>query len=252
MQDFIPKPLRPFLRKDLNPNYISEERGILKYLNPDFLQGNNDKYMKFYNRLAPFYDFGERWIGWLKYGNSVAEMRRKMMQLLEWKDNASVLYVSIGTGKDFKYMPQNINIKTLSLVGIDISEAMLRRAQKVWKDKLNLSLVNCPAEDLPFDDNSFDIVFHVGGINFFSDKQRAIDEMLRVAKPNTLLMIADETQDFIRDQYQKNVFSKEAYKDAHFDLTEIQNTIPASVTDRQTHFLWDNRFYAITFRKMAD
>ena len=245
----IPANLAPLMRDDLNPEYLAETNGILQYLNPQYLAGDNEKYRKLYDRLAPLYDFGERWIGFLKYGNTVAKMRREMMQLLEWQNGAKVLYVSIGTGKDFNYIPANVDAKSLQLIGADISMGMLRRAQKVWSRKLNLSLVHCAAEDLPFADNSFDIVFHVGGINFFTDKARAIAEMLRVAKPGTLLMIADETQDFIESQYQKNALTKKAYQDAHFDLAEIENAIPENAHERQTHFLWDNRFYAMTFRK---
>ena len=245
----IPQNLAPFMRGDLNPALLTEKNGILQYLNPQYLAGDNEKYQKLYDRLAPLYDFGERWIGFLKYGNTVAKMRRDMMQLLEWQNGANVLYVSIGTGKDFNYIPANVDAKSLQLVGADISMGMLRRTQKVWSRKLNLSLVHCAAEDLPFADNSFDIVFHVGGINFFTDKARAIAEMLRVAKPNTLLMIADETQDFIENQYQKNALTKKAYADAQFDLSEIENAIPENARERQTHFLWDNRFYAMTFRK---
>ena len=245
----ISSSLAPFMRGDLNPAFLSEKNGILEYLNPQYLSGDNDKYRKLYDRLAPLYDFGERWIGFLKYGNTVAKMRRDMMQLLEWRNGAKVLYVSIGTGKDFNYLPANVDAKSLQLVGADISLGMLRRAQKVWSRKLNLSLVHCAAEDLPFADNRFDIVFHVGGINFFTDKARAIAEMLRVAKPGMLLMIADETQDFIENQYQKNALTKKAYADAQFDLAEIENAIPENAHERQTHFLWDNRFYAMTFRK---
>ena len=244
-----PPTLAPYLRADLNPAFVAEKNGIYQYMNPQYLTGDNDKYQKLYDRLAPLYDFGERWIGFLKYGNSVARMRRQMMQLLEWKNGASVLYVSIGTGRDFHYLPDGIDKKSLNLVGADISLGMLRRAQKVWARHLNLSLVQCAAEDLPFADNRFDIVFHVGGINFFSDKARAIAEMLRVAKPGSRLMIADETQDFIESQYQKNALTKKAYADAQFDLAEIENAIPASARERQSHFLWDNRFYALTFRK---
>ena len=245
----IPQNLAHYMRDNLNPALLTEKNGILQYLNPQYLAGDNEKYQKLYDRLAPLYDFGERWIGFLKYGNSVAQMRREMMQLLEWQNGAKVLYVSIGTGKDFNYIPANVDAKSLQLVGADISLGMLRRAQKVWSRKLELSLVHCAAEDLPFADNYFDIVFHVGGINFFSDKARAIAEMLRVAKPGTRLMIADETQDFIESQYQKNALTKKAYADAQFDLAEIENAIPDSTRERQTHFLWDNRFYAMTFRK---
>ena len=246
----ISSSLAPFMRGDLNPAFLTEKNGIIKYLNPQYLSGDNDKYRKLYDRLAPLYDFGERWIGFLKYGNTVAKMRRDMMQLLEWQNGANVLYVSIGTGKDFNYIPANVDAKSLQLIGADISMGMLRRAQKVWSRKLNLSLVQCAAEDLPFADNSFDIVFHVGGINFFSDKPQAIREMYRVAKPGTLLMVADETQDFVESQYQKNALTKKAYQDAHFDLAEIEHAIPAEALERKTHYLWDKRFYAITFRKV--
>ena len=70
----------------------------------------------------------------------------------------------------------------------------------------NLNLVNCAAEDLPFIDQSFDVVLHVGGINFFSDKKRAIEEMIRVAKPSTKIMIADENFRLHRFAVQKEPF----------------------------------------------
>ena len=50
------------MRGDLNPAFLSEKNGILEYLNPQYLSGDNDKYRKLYDRLAPLYDFGERWM----------------------------------------------------------------------------------------------------------------------------------------------------------------------------------------------
>jgi ubiquinone/menaquinone biosynthesis C-methylase UbiE len=50
------------------------------------------------------------------------------------------------------------------------------------------------AEALPFGAESFDTVLHVGGINFFSDKKRALDEMIRVARPGSKIVIADESE----------------------------------------------------------
>jgi ubiquinone/menaquinone biosynthesis C-methylase UbiE len=41
---------------------------------------------------------------------------------------------------------------------------------------------------------SFDGVFHVGGINFFNNKEAAMAEMIRVAKPGARILIADETE----------------------------------------------------------
>ena len=85
---------------------------------------------------------------------------------------------------------------------------MLQKCQKKWSAKTNLSLVHGSAEDLPFADNSFDIVFHSGGINFLSDKAKVISEMIRVAKPGTKILIANETADYIDSQYKKSHFLK--------------------------------------------
>ena len=224
--------LAPLLRPDLNPAYLGEENGILRYLNPADLAGDNGKYNRLYDRLAPLYNLGE-WLARLKYGGGIAKM----------------LYVSVGTGTDFRYFPDTVNAGSLKIVGADLSLGMLRRAQKNWQRRLNLSLVHCAAEDLPFADNSFDIVFHVGGINFFSNKPRALAEMLRVAKPRTKLMVADETQDLVEQQYQKSAFTQAAYQNARVDVSAIENALPANAAERQTHILWDGRFYALTFVK---
>ena len=73
-----------------------------------------------------------------------------------------------------------------------------------------ITLAGCPSpwekstrEELPFADNTFDIVFHNGGINFFNDKALAISEMLRVAKAGNKLLIADETADFMESLLEK-------------------------------------------------
>jgi ubiquinone/menaquinone biosynthesis C-methylase UbiE len=159
------------------------------------------------------------------------------------------LYVSIGTGKDLEFIPQTINLKSLEICGIDISLGMLKRCKRKFDKKIELSLLHCCAEDLPFEDNSFDVVFHVGGINFFSDKQRAINEMIRVAKENTKLLIADETNDLIEKHYKRRSFTKKYYRDKTIDLSEIEKLIPPSVKEKKTDILWGKKFYCITFRK---
>ncbi|MBP2623712.1 class I SAM-dependent methyltransferase [Streptococcus oricebi] len=226
-----------------------EKKGILSYMNPAYLAGDNQKYMTMYNKLAPWYDFGEKWIGRIKYGRSIEEMRAYLMSQLEWKDQVSVLYVSIGTGADLHFLPQTVDIASLDLVGLDISLGMLEKCHKTWAKKTNLTLVHACAEDLPFADNTFDIVLHVGGINFFSDRQKALEEMIRVAKPGTKLLVADETADYVDSQYKKNVLSKQYFEDASFNLKELEELLPAEVIDKKLEFIWENRFYALTFRK---
>jgi ubiquinone/menaquinone biosynthesis C-methylase UbiE len=237
------------LKQEINPENIKNDNGITIYLNNQYIVGDNEKFMKMYDWMSYGYDFAETVFGKIKYGNSIKECRQNIMNRLEWKNDISVLYVSIGTGTDFNYMPVSFDLKTIDFVGADISVGMLKQCKKKYSSKTNLELVNCCGEDLPFKDNQFDIVFHIGGINFFNDKELAIKEMIRVAKPNTKLLIADETADYIDNQYKKSLFSKSYYKGKTFDLSSFENLIPKSVKEYKTELLWKNKFYCITFRK---
>jgi ubiquinone/menaquinone biosynthesis C-methylase UbiE len=71
---------------------------------------------------------------------------------------------------------------------------MLKRCQsnlKRWQLEAELILGN--AEELPLRDKSFDTVLHVGGINAFNDRAKAICEMTRVARAGAKIVIVDET-----------------------------------------------------------
>jgi ubiquinone/menaquinone biosynthesis C-methylase UbiE len=243
------------LKSKLKPEFqtrfedYKESGSILIALNEKYVVGDNEKYMKMYNWMSSGYDFVETVIGRLKYGKTIDKMRNDIISKLEWRNNISVLYVSIGTGKDLQFIPKMVDTRTLDIVGADISLGMLKKCKKKFSGQINLSLVNCCAEDLPFNDNEFDIVFHVGGINFFNDKRLAIQEMIRVAKKGTKILIADETQDYIDKQYKKNYLSKKYFKGKEFDLKEIELNIPNDVSELNTELMWDNKFYCITFRK---
>jgi ubiquinone/menaquinone biosynthesis C-methylase UbiE len=243
----------PNLASKLKTQYkeavVKETNGIPVLLNKHFLTGDNEKYRKMYNWMSRGYDLVENIVGKLKYGNTINKVRNENISKLEWRDNCSVLYVSIGTGRDLQFIPATVNKKTLDIVGVDISMGMLKQCKKTYGKKLNLSLINCCAEDLPFNDNEFDIVFHVGGINFFNGKQLAINEMIRVAKKGTKILIADETADFVEKQYKKSGFTKNYFAGQTFDLRGLEAMIPNTVTEKTTELLWEDRFYCITFRK---
>ena len=48
------------LKPEFRTNPPAEENGILMCLDDAQVQGDNAKYMKFYNRMATVYDLGER------------------------------------------------------------------------------------------------------------------------------------------------------------------------------------------------
>ena len=120
--------LQSKLRPDLDVSNIKETHGIPILLNPRYLDGDNARYMKMYNRMSPGYDLAETLIGKLKgYSTQITALRGDLMRQLEWRDGASVLYVSIGTGKDLQFIPPGIDKSTLRIFGADISLGMLRK-----------------------------------------------------------------------------------------------------------------------------
>jgi ubiquinone/menaquinone biosynthesis C-methylase UbiE len=239
------------LKEEIRQAEIPTKEGISVLLNDKFLVDDNKKFMEMYNWMSRGYDIAETVIGRIKYGNAINKMRSDLMSKLEWKDNSKVLYVSIGTGRDLNFIPMSIDARSLSVVGLDISFGMLKKCKKNFGGKLNLSLFNCAAEELPFIDNAFDIVFHVGGINFFSDKGAAMKEMVRVAKPGTKILISDETSDWIDSQFKKSRLSKKYFKEKQFDLSELESRIPQNVSETKLEFMWENKSYCLTFRKIG-
>ncbi len=240
------------LKDCLSKEYLSNKKttvGFPDFVNPQYLTADNLKYMKMYRRLSRFYDIGEKFFEWIWAHHRIAEMRQQLMDKLEWRNGLSVLCVSVGTGRDLDFIPQHIDTRSLQICGADINTEMMKRCRKKWNGKLDLTLVRCCAEELPFKTDCFDIVFHFGGINFFNDKQKAIREMVRVAKKGSKLLIADETNDLINNGYKKMCFSERYFRNANIDLNAIVQCIPENTSEREIDLLWNGGIYCITFRK---
>jgi ubiquinone/menaquinone biosynthesis C-methylase UbiE len=156
----------------------------------------------------------------------------------------------VGTALNFKVLPENIE-----RYGLDLSDVMIEVARinlERWQMPSTLVLGN--AERLPFADESFDQVFHVGGINFFSDRAAAIREMIRVARPGSRLLIADETEEHVKQTYEKGAFTSSFYRNRDEAVTAPVDLVPPEMEEvrlETIHVVGKNRFYALTFRKPA-
>jgi ubiquinone/menaquinone biosynthesis C-methylase UbiE len=164
---------------------------------------------------------------------------------LEIRPGDKVLETSVGTGLNFKYLPRGIR-----RYGLDLAWDMLANCQenfRRWRMDGELFLGN--AERLPFADESFDVVFHTGGINFFSDRARAIEEMIRVAKPGSLILIVDETEKHVKAAYENIPYTREFYKGRDKAVTAPVDLVPAEMEDVRVESIFNGRLYALTFRK---
>lgn len=218
--------------------------GIPDFRSPEDLTGDNGKYNHLYETIGGFYDDTQRVFCAFR-GVEIDSYFTNYMGMLEVKPGDSVLETSVGTGLNFKYLPQGVKLS-----GLDLSADMLTNCQanlRRWGMKANLYLGN--AERLPFADSSFDVVFHVGGISFFNDKGKAIREMIRVAKPGSLLLIEDETEEYAKSTYEKIPYTSSFYKDRKEPVRVPIDLVPPEMEDIRLDMLKDGKFYAITFRK---
>lgn len=154
------------------------------------LQADNKKFSNFYNIIANIYDLGSR----LYFGffGGEKKARGEFLEHLNVNPHDNVLEISVGTGINIQLLPTEANY-----YGLDISHEMLRKCRRnLQKSQRNALLFQAEAENLPFRDGVFGCVFHVGGMNYFANKKRAIDEMIRVAKSGSYITIVDETDKF--------------------------------------------------------
>ena len=135
---------------------------------------------KAYARWAPVYD--------LVFGKVFDQGRRSSIEAAE-RIGGRVLEVGVGTGISLPDYSRNTR-----LVGIDISEPMLRKAQ-VRKRDLKLDNVEAlsvmDVGHLGFPDASFDVVVAQYVITAVPDPDAALDEFARVLKPGGEIILVN-------------------------------------------------------------
>jgi ubiquinone/menaquinone biosynthesis C-methylase UbiE len=224
--------------------HFTIRNGIPDFRAPQDLTGYNLKYNRVYQTIGGFYDDIQR-IFCALAGFDRNAYFRSYMHLLQVKPGDSVLETSVGTGLNFKYLPAGV-----APSGLDLSPEMLANCQlnlRRWQMDADLYLGN--AESLPFADSSFDVVFHVGGINFFNDRAKAIREMIRVAKPGSLLLIADETEKHVREVYEKSPGG--LWKNRKTPVSAPIDLVPPEMQEVRLQQMRNGDTYALTFRKPA-
>lgn len=155
--------------------------------------GEDDKHWSsFYDWFAPFYAWSERVLGRAITGLDIAAERRRVADLIPAGSAQTILDVSPGPGIYQAALAQKVGNRG-QIVAVDLSAGMLKQCKKVTADQVpEPILVQANAAYLPFPNNSFDGLFHFGGVNLFSEPERALSEFARVVKPGGWVVFGDE------------------------------------------------------------
>ena len=142
---------------------------------------------KMFNSISGNYDFLNHF---LSFGIDIG-WRKKAIQLLQSEKPQLILDVATGTG-DFAL--QALALKPSKIIGVDISDGMLKVGRKKMIDKgveQIIELRNGDSENLPFEENKFDAIIVAFGVRNFGDLKQGLAEMLRVLKPGGRVIILE-------------------------------------------------------------
>ncbi|MCD9030594.1 class I SAM-dependent methyltransferase [Luteimonas sp. Y-2-2-4F] len=136
--------------------------------------------VKTYRRYAPIYDF--------LFGAVLGPGRERMTEFVATLAPRTLLEVGVGTGLTLPRYPSQARI-----VGIDLSEDMLARARE-QADALpdhDISLHAMDAENLEFEDGSFDCIAVPYVLSVTPNPDRLVSELRRVCKPGGHIVIVN-------------------------------------------------------------
>jgi ubiquinone/menaquinone biosynthesis C-methylase UbiE/uncharacterized protein YbaR (Trm112 family) len=225
------------------------KRGIPHFITQQELIGLNKPFARMYDWFSWIYSAFSK-VGFLLLGTTETHARGEVLARLE-PNHGRVLEVSIGPGVNLPYLLSSPAVS--EVYGLDISIGQLNRCNALIRRKgwpVELFLGN--GEELPFTADSFDSVFHIGGINFFSNKQKAINEMIRVAKPGTRIIICDENESGAL-WYEKFLPGfKGAFHGQRDAIVAPVDLVPSTMLEVKLNDIWNGFMYCLEFRKPTE
>ena len=138
-----------------------------------------------------FFDFAAE-VGLTKHLGGVGATE-ELIELCHIGEGKYVLDVGCGAGVTPCFIAKRYGC---SVVGVDISEGMIERSRERAKregiaDRVEFRVAD--AQDLPFEDDLFDAVITESVTAFPEDKQRAVNEYVRVTKPGGYVGLNEST-----------------------------------------------------------
>lgn len=220
--------------------------GIVHMIEEQDLTGQNRRFAHLYDRFAWGYALASK-AAFAVGGMTEEQGRREVLDRLDPR-GGRVLDVSTGPGSNLPYLVARPDVGEVH--ALDISIGQLRHARALVRRRgwrVPLYLAN--AEALPFRDETFDAVVHVGGINFFDDKARAVAEMARVARPGARVVIVDEKERAARAYDRTIPGFRRSFATERPPVVAPVDLVPPGMEDVRLSDVWRGLFYCLEFVK---
>ncbi|MFX1519789.1 MAG: class I SAM-dependent methyltransferase [Promethearchaeota archaeon] len=134
------------------------------------------------------------------------DLTERLANLADINENSTVLDIASGKGASAIFLAKKFNC---NVIGIDLSEALVRKATELSKTKGVADQVFfkvSDAERLPFKTDSFDAIISECSLCLFPNKKTALKEMYRVLNDEGKLALSDVTLEETDGQFRNKLF----------------------------------------------
>jgi ubiquinone/menaquinone biosynthesis C-methylase UbiE len=206
-----------------------------------------------YDRVAE--DIYDRAVDWqfAAFLEDEDKVRETMVDMLELAPAMKVLEVGCGTGRDSFRLARRLgsggqlHMQDLSPRMVEVCRDKMRGYAAKMKFECAFEYSASSATALPYEDATFDAVFHFGGFNHFGDLKKGAAELARVARKGGRILIGDEAvAPWLKGTEFDAIVST---NNALFKADTPLYALPASARDVTARWLIANCFYVIAFAK---
>lgn len=158
----------------------------------------------------------------------VLKLAKKLLGYIETGDETDFLEIGCGNGEVAKYIAKTYRG---SVTGIDVDPEQVKIARKNDDNIPHLKFVEADSTDLPFKDDSFDVVLSFGVLHHIDNWKGALEEIKRVLKSGGYFIYGDII-------YPKAITKMDSSSGYSFGLTTVD-------MDEANAFLEENGFEEI-------
>jgi demethylmenaquinone methyltransferase/2-methoxy-6-polyprenyl-1,4-benzoquinol methylase len=161
---------------------------VKPYKNSD--SGKKEQVAQMFDNISGKYDFLNHF---LSLGIDI-QWRKKVLKIVQKTKPEIILDIATGTG-DLAILLSKTHPK--KIIGLDLSNGMLEVGRKKIAEKgLSdlIEMVQGDSENLPFEDNYFDVITVSFGVRNFENLHKGLSEIYRVLKPGGTFVVLEFSQ----------------------------------------------------------